>query len=77
MHYHLKQGILLIVLFKNYISLSLNHILITPHLYGLRTVLQLIALSFYKIKLIQLLTSSHAILIPVLYSKNFYTEILR
>ena len=53
-----------------YISLYLSHILITAVLYGLRIVMQFIDLSFYKRKLLELLTFSHKTLTLVLYSKE-------
>ena len=52
-----------------YILLYLNQILITAHLHGLRIVMKLIDLSFYK-KLLELLTFNHVTLTLVLYSKN-------
>ena len=52
----------------------MSHILITAVLYGLRIVMQLIDLSFYKKKLLELLTFSHVTLTLVLYSKNFFLK---
>ena len=50
----------------------MNLILITAHLVGLRMVMQLIILSSYKKKLIELLTLSHVILTLVVYSKKIF-----
>ena len=50
--------------------LYLSHILSTALLYGLRILIQLIDLLFYKKKLLELLTFSHVTLTLVLYSKK-------
>ena len=50
----------------------MSHILINNLLYGLRIVIQLIDLLFYKKKFLKLLTFSHVTLTLVHYSKNFF-----
>ena len=54
-----------------YISLYLNYMLITAHLYGLRIVIQLMVLPFYKNMLSKPLTFSHVTLTLLFYSKSF------
>ena len=49
----------------------MNYILITAHLYGLRIVMQLMVLPFYKNMLSKPLTFSHVTLTPLFYSKSY------
>ena len=49
----------------------MNYILITAHLYGLRIVMQLMVLPFYKNMLSKPLTFSHLTLTLLFYSKSF------
>ena len=59
-----------------YISLYLNYILIIADLYGLRIVMQLMVLPFYKNILSTPLTFSHVTLALLFNSKSFILKFL-